>query len=307
MAKAGGILKPWVVAWRSLRRESGMRCGSCGGLPPRGAWWPVRGRVHGVHLRGVWYCTPDCLHRGLSEVLEREQPGQRRQGVAAHRVPLGLLLLSRQELTAVQLRTALEVQRGAGEGRIGDWLRQLGFASEAQITAALARQWACPVLKTGPAVLAAGRFLPIPTLLLECFQMIPAGFVESTQTLLMAFSEGIDHTVLYAVEQMLQYRTQACFVCPSVLQKGLRELVERDAAKDVVFDRLEDMSECARVTVSYTSRIGAEEVRLAHCGSHIWVRLQAERREAVNLVLRTPGAAAWNPGIRPFRQERAAV
>jgi hypothetical protein len=215
-----------------------------------------------------------------------------------------LLLLSRQQLSAAQLRTALDLQRARGQGRIGDWLLHLGFASEGQITAALARQWACPVLKTSPAAFGAGRFVAIPALLLESFQMIPVEFAEATRTLLIAFSESIDHTVLYAVEQMLGYRTEACFVCPSILRKGLQELAQRHSAKDVVFDRMEDATECARIIGSYTAKVGAEEVRLAQCGAHIWIRLEGEQRETVNLVLRAAGGVS-NAAASPFWPRRA--
>jgi hypothetical protein len=307
MGEAGTSLRPWKLAWRDFRPKLTVKCGGCGCIQSRGAWWPLRRRWYGVRLRGSWYCQADCLQSELSELLGRRHPGSRREPVVAHRVPLGLLLLSRQQLTAAQLRTALERQRSAGQGRIGDWLLQLGFVSEAQITAAMARQWACPVLKSSPAAMGAGRFVPIPHLLLESFQMIPVEFAEATQTLLIAFSESIDHTVLYAVEQMLGYRTEACFVCPSILQKGLQALAQRHAAKDVVFDRLEDASECARIIGSYAARIGAEEVRLAQCGTHIWIRLEGRQRETVNLVLRAPGDAASNPTVHPLRQPRAAA
>lgn len=242
-------------------------------------------------MQGLWYCQIDCLERALTEVLHRGQPGWQRDSAVSHRVPLGLLLLSRQQLTAAQLRTALEQQRQAGRGRIGDWLQQLGFASEEQVTAAVARQWACPVLKISPETLGTGRRIPIPALLLEAFRMLPVEFVESTRTLLMAFSEGIDHRVLYAIEQMLGYRTEACVVSPSILQKGLQVLGQRHAVKDVVFERMKDASECARIIGSYAGKLEAEEVHLAQCGCYIWARLegQGQGREAVNLVLRAPG------------------
>jgi hypothetical protein len=218
----------------------------------------------------------------------------------AHRVPLGLLLLSRQQVTAAQLRTALEQQRQAGQGRIGDWLRQLGFASEEQITAALARQWACPVLKISPETLGSGRWIPIPALLLDTFRMMPVEYAESTRTLLMAFSEGIDHRVLYAIEQMLGYRAEACLVSPSILQKGLQVLAQRHAVKDVVFERMQDASECARIIGSYAGKVEAEEVRLAQCGSRIWARLEVKGREAVNLVLRAPGRGRAERMVYPI-------
>jgi hypothetical protein len=238
-------------------------------------------------------------------VLGRERPGALRKAAVSHRVPLGLLLLSRQQLTTEQLRAALARQLAAGEGRIGDWLLHLGFASERQITAAVARQWACPMLSNETAPLGAGHFLPIPWLLLECFHMIPVAFAGTTRTLLMAFSEEIDYSVLYGLEQILDYRTQACFVCPSVLQKGLRALRERDGARDVVLERLEDVGECARVIGSYATRTGAEEVRLAHCGAHLWIRLAGERRDPVNLVLRVGEAS--NPVRYGFRAAGTAA
>ncbi|MGA8837776.1 MAG: hypothetical protein WB538_19255 [Candidatus Sulfotelmatobacter sp.] len=294
------------MAWRDFRQKPVVKCRCCGRIQSRGVWWPLRRRGRGVRMRGAWYCQADCLQWALSEVLGREPPGSRREAVVSHRVPLGLLLLSRQQLSAAQLRTALDLQRASGEGRIGDWLRHLGFASELQITAAVARQWACPVLKTSPSAFAAGRFVALPNFLLESFQMIPVGFAEATRTLLIAFSESIDHTMLYAVEQMLGYRTEACFVCPSILQKGLQALGQRHAAKDVVFDRLEDAGECARIIGSYAAKVAAEEVRLAPCGQHIWIRLEGRQREPVNLVLRSPGAAS-SPAVPPLWHLPAAA
>lgn len=244
-------------------------------------------QLQGVRMRGRWYCGTKCLEQALCEILARgvvSRPGP----LPSHRIPLGLLLLSRQQLTAEQLRIALELQRTGGHGKIGEWLQQLGFASENQITAALARQWACPVFRTGAGNLNASHRAHIPMLLLESFQMIPVELAEPSTTLLVAFSENIDHTVLYVIEQMLGYHTEACFVCPSALQKALRALAQRQGRSDAVFDRMEDPAECARIIGSYAAHVEAEEVRLATCGQHIWIRLERLRRETVNLVLRAP-------------------
>ncbi len=295
---AGMNWRAWNVAWCDLRQRLAVKCGCCGRTHSRSPWSRLRRRRPGVRMQGSWYCRTECLERSLFEALGREHPGSR-EVVASHRVPLGLLLLSRQQLTGAQLRTALELQRTAGHGRIGEWLQRLGFVTELQITAALARQWSCPVLRTRPEALGTSRFNPIPLLLLESFQMIPVEFAAATGTLLIAFSEGVDHTILYAIEQMLGYRTEACLVCPSALQKGLHALAQRRGAGDVVFDRMEDASECARIIGSYSAKVGAEEVRLAHCGSHIWIRLESLSREAVNLVLRAPGEVASTVGLDP--------
>jgi hypothetical protein len=256
-------------------------------------------------MQGARYCRTECLELALVEFLVRARPVSRRAAIASHRIPLGLLLLSRQQLTAAQLRTALEAQRAAtrskgknsesgngSEKKIGAWLQALGFATEQQVTAALACQWSCPVLRSGPGVLGGGRFSSIPVLLMESFQMMPVELVEATGTLLIAFSEGVDYTLLYAIEQMLGYRTEACLVSPSTLQKSLQTQARRQGSTDVVFDRVEDVSECAHIIGNYSAKIRAEEVRLARCGEHLWIRLERLRHEAVNLVLRVPAVAS---------------
>ncbi len=267
----------------------------------------MRRRKKGTRMQGSWYCRSECLEHVLVEILRRERSVPRLELVQSHRVPLGLLLLSRQQVTAAQLKSTLEAQRAAGSGKIGEWLLQLGFVSEAQVTAALARQWSCPVLRTGVETLGAARFTGIPLLLLEAFQMIPVEFVKSTSTLLIAFSDGIDYTALYAVEQMLGCHTQPCVVFPAALQKGLQVLAQRHTASDVVFDGVQNGAECARIIGNYTANVRAHEVRLARCGDHLWVRLERFRQDAVNLILRAPAHITTEVALRPFEAAAATV
>jgi hypothetical protein len=144
-------------------------------------------------------------------------------------------------------------------------------------------------LRNSAEALSAGHFADIPLCLLESFQMIPVQFVESTGTLVMAFSEGIDYTVLYAIEQMLGCHTVPCLVCPSVLQLSLRVLAQRREAGDAVFERMEESGECAHIIGNYTTKVKAQEVRLARCGEYFWVRLARLHQPSVSLVLRAPG------------------
>ncbi|MGD0570056.1 MAG: hypothetical protein ABSA78_16765 [Candidatus Sulfotelmatobacter sp.] len=284
----------WSAAWRGYSAGLAPRCGYLECVHAGSLWHRVRRRSRGVRLQGARYCQTECLELALTEVFAQTRPVARRgAGSAAHRIPLGLHLLSRQQITAGQLRTALEAQRaaeGTGEGKkkIGGWLQELGFASEQQVTAALARQWSCPVLRAGAEQIGAGRVPAIPVLLLESFQMIPVELVEATGTLLMAFSDGIDYTVLYSIERMLGCRTDACLVCPSTLQQSLQTLARRRGSSDIVFDRVQNAGECIRIIGNYSANVRAQEVRLARCGEHLWVRLERLRQETVNLVLRLP-------------------
>jgi hypothetical protein len=287
----------WSAVWRDFWERLAPGCGYCECVHAKSTWRKMRRRSGGVRLQGARYCRTECLELALIEVLGRApRPGSRRGAVAAHRIPLGLLLLSRKQLTAAQLRAALEAQRASGEtedsgeGRkkIGAWLQELGFATEHQITSALACQWSCPVLRTGPGWLGSSHFSCIPALLLESFRMVPVELVEATGILFIAFSEGIDYTVLYAIEQMLGYRTEACLVYPSILQKSLQARTRPRGSSDVVIDGVADARECAHIIGSYSAKLKAEEVRFARCGEHLWIRLERLQHETINLVLRVP-------------------
>jgi hypothetical protein len=281
------------AGWGKFLRQLAPGCGNGRCVNSSSLWRRMRRRSRGVRLQGARYCRTECLELALTDFLAR--PVSRRGVVASHRIPLGLLLLSRQQLTAEQLRAALAAQRSAGQGKIGAWLLELGFASESQVTAALARQWRCPVLLSGANLMDAGRLPAIPALLLESFQMMPVELVEATGTLLVAFSERIDYTVLYAIEQMLGYRTEACLTCPSTLQKKLQALAPQRGSSDIIFERMDDPRECARIIGNYSAKLGAVEVLVARCGEHLWIRLERLRQEAVNLVLSGPAQASGLP------------
>lgn len=195
--------------------------------------------------------------------------------------------MSREQLTAEQLQSALAAQRSAGRGRIGEWLQTLGFVTEQQVTAALARQWACPVLRT-TSVLPQGRLVPqLPVSLLEQFVMIPISYIASTATLHMAFSEGIDYSVLYSIEQMLGCHTEACLAAPSLVRSQLAALSTGRGENEIAFERVPDNIEISRIVRSYCIRLGASEVRLVRCGDHIWFRLLRPSHPAFDLVQRS--------------------
>jgi hypothetical protein len=277
------------VAWRSLCRRF-VTANDRGCIHSRRVWRHFGTKAPAVSLEGVRYCIDHCLEQAVCDALQRTHPLYK-PIAAPHRIPLGLVLLSRQHITAEQLRTGLETQRNAGHGRIGEWLQALGFTGEQQITAALARQWSCPVvLRSHPAV-AATRFLPqIPIALLESFTMVPIDFVEAQATLHVAFGEGIDYSVLYAIEQMTGCHTEPCMAVPSFVRNGLQALSGRRPDREVVFERITDAAEFSRIIRSYCARLSAHEIRLSSFGSYIWARLLRRSLPPHDLLLRSPHA-----------------
>lgn len=290
----------WNLAWRELWQRWAPPCGHSDCRHMQRVWGRLRPRPRGVILQGQHFCPEDCLERALREALRR-LTGSLPPAMAPHRVPLGLLLLSRQQLTVEQLRTALAAQRSTGRGKIGEWLLALGFVTEQQVTAALARQWSCPILRTTAWNPKGSRAPQIPVTLLEAFVMIPVEFVQASATLHLAFGEGIDYRVLYAVEQMLGCHTAPCMAVPTFVRQTLQALAGPRGETEVVFDRMSDGAEFSRIVLSYCVRLGASEIRLAACGPHLWVRLLRPSRPPLDLILRshqgTSLQTSFSPGL----------
>src|SRR5579863_3871371 len=110
-------MSAWRLAWRGFWRSLTPLCGHSDCGHTHGRWRRLRCQRHGVVIQGLRYCGDECAERALADALRRigsasSQTSSRT--TVPHRVPLGLLLLSRQQLTAEQLRAALGAQRTAG-------------------------------------------------------------------------------------------------------------------------------------------------------------------------------------------------
>ena len=225
-----------------------------------------------VRLNGSAFCFPECLER---ELLRRLQPSvaRGREQVNSCRVPLGLLMLSRGELTTEQLHQALALQKKNGTGRIGEWLQQLGHVCDVTVAAALASQWSCPVVKTVPAE--AGS-CTIPFYLLKHFGMAPVHFSNDRRMLHMAFADKIEHRALFAIEQMMDCKTEACLTTRGEIDAALVRMEERLSRNEKLFEGTTDPEETTRIISGYISTLNATEIRLASCGELLWARITGD-------------------------------
>ena len=229
-----------------------------------------------------------------------------------NRIPLGLLMVARGKLTYLEVRAALEAQRRARYGKIGEWIEKLGFASEQEVTTALGLQWGCPVASSFDAsTIHSPGSIPLP--ILEAFQMLPLNYVASTNTLYLAFGERVDHAALYAIEKILDCRTQPCVAGRKSIARQLESMRQLPRPSDVEFGPMNDLAEMARIASSYTARLTPEQVRLSRIGRFIWLRLEVAsnirsnarskaRSITTNLVFRLPtDSPRLLPFSRPFR------
>jgi hypothetical protein len=275
------FLNPLTRAWIMLQRKPQPVCGlaTCSG--PRTLWQRITRRSMGALLQGVFYCRPQCLETALALHLSRlhvAAPGP----LPPHRIPLGLLMVARGKLTYVEVQAALEAQRRAHYGKIGDWIEKLGFATEQDVTSALALQWGCPVASSAtPALIDGTTHIPLP--LLEAFHMFPWNYAPSTNTLHVAFGERVDHAALYAIEKILDCRTQACVAPRKVIASALEHLRQQPRPSDVEFDNIADFAEMSRISSSYIARLSPDEIRVTRLARFIWIRLKV--RSATTNVL----------------------
>ncbi len=262
--------------WNSRRKTWWLRISShCAGpdCPRLGKLWPSRfHKSDGVDFEGRWYCSRGCLEavlacrvHSLLSTFHLERP-------RAHRFPIGLLLVNRGVISHAQLREAIRLQREAGHGRLGDWLRQTADLTAQQLTAALGQQWGCPVfpLEHQSAPVSWNDLIPLP--LLESSAAVPVYASADGRTLHLAFGERVDHTMLYAVERMLLCRTFPCVANGSAVQTKLEQFRRLTSANDTSFDTVRESPEMTWTICNYATELKAKRLVLARAGAYVWVR-----------------------------------
>jgi hypothetical protein len=201
-------------------------------------------------------------------------------------------MVARGKISFLEVRAALEAQRRARYGKIGEWIEKLGFASEQDVTTALALQWGCPVATSvDPFAVQSLGSVPLP--ILESLQMLPLNYAAATNTLYVAFGERVDHAALYAIERLLACRTQPCVAGRKTIARELEAIRQLPRPADVEFGPMSELAEMARIAGSYTARLSPDEVRLSRIGRFIWLRLDVHaanrlrsRSVTTNLVFR---------------------
>ena len=252
------------------------QCENPGCPNPGGVWRALLEPRRGVLLQEQWLCSLGCLDQVLERLLRPliESTCASRE-TKPHRFPLGLLLLALGLISNESLQTALQAQRESGKGRVGDWLRRQGVVTELQVTRAVAMQWALPVypLEKREDNLSCAHLVPFH--LLEAFQMLPVHRSPARGVLHVAFSSRVDYTALYAIEQMLEWRTEPCVAQQSYIERALEKLRQEGASTEIPIAGPMEPSIISRATLQQVMEFATQEVRVVGCANNIWVRLHA--------------------------------
>ena len=277
---------PYGRMFRLLKPETLICAGiGCGRRYPLMNGWIQRDE--GLRTQdGDWFCSPECFERGMTARLAQLPVAQRPP--KTNRIPLGLLLHRRGVITTEQLNVALDEHRKGGM-KLGEYLRRKYDIPESEIAGAIAAQWSCP---TFPAAEISPNWSGIlPLRLVERYRILPVRLLEPTRLLYVGCTERVPYDVLYAVEKMLELRTEPCIISDSAFASQLRQHVNDTADNDIVVESLTSPAEVAHMTRSYAQQLQADEVRYAVCGSYVWLRVHG-RRHRLNLLYRPWGSAA---------------
>jgi len=249
------------------------RCESPACSQRQGLWRAWLELQRGYSLDGHWYCSPECFEQALAFAIGQLLPGTAQPPAMAHRVPLGLLMLSRGLVDNEQLKKALKAQKDSGSGRVGEWLRHIGAVSEEQVTQILGLQCSVPVfpLHQSRRFLECAHLVPFP--LLEAAEMVPVHYLPSSEHLYVAFADRINHSALYAVEKMLECHTEPCLALQSYLLQALEELRGRPRSVEILVDGISDPGEMASTIFAHAERQGSTDVRVSGFGGFAWARI----------------------------------
>jgi hypothetical protein len=243
-------------------------------------WNGVIGRVQGVLTNTGWFCGPDCFERTLTEQLFsylRREPAP--EPTALHRMPIGLLLLERGEITSQQLQESLLLHKASGL-RMGDCIRRITGAPESLITTAVATQWSCPVFPLPSIDSSLARMIPLA--LLERYHMLPVHLGHFGKKMYIGFAQGIDYSALYGIEQLMDCETKPCTIASSAWNEIVEQRQRGQVWDDVVIESRASAPEIAHMTRSYAQQIEATQIRYALVGDYIWVRILG--RTTMNLL-----------------------
>ncbi len=222
-------------------------------------------------FEGRWCCSPQCTRACVEAALRREMDGHgTAQEGHRHRIPLGLAMLEQGWITAGQLRAALEAQKTAGGGRLGQWLVRHGAVTEEQVTRALGLQWSSPVLGVelhDPEAMAA----LLPRFFADAFGALPLR-VAAGRILYMGFESRPDPVLALAVERMTGLRVENGLVPGSAFRAAHMRLLGAAFPHAELVEAASE-SALAHAMAHTVERLQPVQSRLARVHDCLWLRL----------------------------------
>jgi hypothetical protein len=249
----------------------------------RSQWEKWRRRSAGVFLNSDWYCGEDCLKQGMEPLLVRgPRPGEAKQP-SAHRLPLGLLMLSRGIIDEMELASVLTMKAKRPGMRIGECMRHLGLVKDEELTRALGVQSCLPVLLGYEPELES----VVPVRLQEAAEAFCFHSRYNRAVVFAGFAREVEPSLIRAMEEVLGTTVEACILPERVALERLAALQELRETAEVVFEARMGVVDIMRSICSYAYQVTAHRIRIACTQQYAWARLQG--KQCHDLLFRLPG------------------
>jgi hypothetical protein len=241
-----------------------------------GGWFKLwRGRRTPI-FEGGWCCSPECTRAQVESAVGREMdaPGLAREN-HRHRVPLGLAMLEHGWITGAQLRKALEAQKTAGAGRLGQWLVRQQAVGEELVTRALGVQWSCPVLGAEFHDAQALTAL-LPRLFVDAFGALPLR-VAAGKILYLGFEDRPDPVLALAIDRMTGLRVETGLVEGPIFRPAHSRMLAARYPPAGLVEAASDSS-LAGALLKAMERARPAEARLVRVHDCLWLRMWLRRQ-----------------------------
>lgn len=254
-------------------RCSGPNC------PRRDQFWSKVVRTgEGIEFDGGWYCSSGCFNNVLQQRMPSLFAPHVPEKPKIYRHSVGSILVNRGIITREDLTRALQLQSESDQPRrIGQWLLEMGLVTEEQIVSALAKQWNCPAFPLEQHAAQSATIDIVPVRLLESANAVPAHASGDRGTLHIAFSDRVDHTLLYALSVMLRCQAVACVAKDSTVAQVLEILHRNSLGNATCFETIRDAKEVTRTICSYADELQARGITITRVAGYLWIRFQLSR------------------------------
>ena len=256
-------------------------------------WQRWKSRREGILIANSWFCSLPCARTELTERVERAPKLRTTTQSRPHRLPLGLLMVSRGHIDQQQLTVALDMKASEPYLRIGDCLSRLGVVDETDITRALAAQRCLPVLLAyDPAIETS-----VPLRLQRLSDAVCFRSRGVADLIYIGFASDVDLPLVSAIETVLCVKAEPCIVPESVIED--RHAQSGDANRnEIVIDTVCSNVEIVNSICSYARQFGAARVRVSSTRHYFWTHLKGHRGELHLLHRLVPEASSSAAAVR---------
>jgi hypothetical protein len=249
--------------------------GQCANQGCRSGWVHLFRRRATPVFEGGWTCSPECSEARVQWALRRELDGRvLAQETHRHRIPLGLLMLEQGWITRRQLRAALDAQKSARSGRLGDWLVQQHATDEATVARALGLQWSCPVISVD-SLNSAALASVMPRLFLDAFGALPLR-VAGDKLLYLGFEQALDPVLAFAIGRMTGLRVESGIVPSSLFHPALGGMLKEKFPPVQLAEAVSE-SAAAHLLARSLERVQPRNARLVRVHDCMWLRMWLSR------------------------------